>query len=124
MANRMEKILRDTEDGVYQKGQKVLLSEEEAKQREVAGEAMPIGGWMDEKDMGETKTDNEVGAGYGPFAVAARNSNVARSFTADELEADGVSGEPGFEPDDAAAGPSADSDPSAGSGAKSSGSKK
>ncbi len=105
---RHEKVVKESrgEDGSpkdhpYAKGQSVLLSEEEAKELEAKGYVVPLGGWVGEKDMGEVKTDNEVGLGYGPDAIASRNSNVVRSFAADELEADKQQGDPAFQPNTA-----------------------
>jgi hypothetical protein len=110
MADRMEKIIRESrkEDGSpdkhpYEQGARVLLSESEAKRLENEGFAVPVGGWQGEKDMGETKTNNEVGYGYGPEAVKKRNSNVARSFTEPDLEADAEASDKAFDPTSAGA---------------------
>ena len=73
--------MRSEEVPGYRKDQKVLLAEYDAKEREVKGECVPLDCWVDEKDMGESKTDNDYGVGYRPLAVAKRKSNVARSFT-------------------------------------------
>ena len=106
----MEKIVKESrkEDGSadkhpYKEGARVLLSESEAKKLEAEGFAVPIGGWQGEKDMGETKTDNEVGVGYGPEAVKKRNSNVARAFTEADIEADKEAGDKAFDPTSAGA---------------------
>ena len=63
----------------YKQGQKVTLSESEAKKLEASGHVVPLGGWVQEKDQGETKTDNEVGAGYGPLA-AEKNKEQGAGF--------------------------------------------
>ena len=102
LAQRHEKIVKEDADvHPYKKGQSVLLGAEEAKELEAKGYCVPLGGWVGEKDMGEVKTDNEVGLGYGPEAVAQRNSNVVRSFAADELEADKEQADPAFQPNTA-----------------------
>jgi hypothetical protein len=92
---RAEKIIKESrkQDGSpdehpYEVGDRVLLDEAEAKRLEVKGYAIPLGGWHDEKDQGETKTDNDVGYGYGPAAVNKRKSNVARAFTQADLDND------------------------------------
>lgn len=105
---RHEKIVKESrkadgspKDHPYAKGQSVMLPEDEAKELEAKGYCVPLGGWVGEKDMGEVKTDNEVGVGYGPEAIAARNSNVVQSFTEADLEADKQQKDPAFQPDTA-----------------------
>lgn len=109
----MKVLVEDEEVHPYKAGQLVTLPESEAKKLEVPVEgegsrsaslagtkryAVPVGGWTGEKDQGESTTDEEVGAGYGPQAVAARKSNVAQSFTEDEREADKNAGDEAYEP--------------------------
>lgn len=106
---RREKFVEDSEDGVYAKGLTVTLDREEAIERENRGECIPVGGWQGAKDMGETKTDEEAGYGYGPLAVAARNSNVTSSFDNADLAADAEAGDPAFVPGSAVSGASDDS---------------
>lgn len=110
MAERMEKIIRESrkENGnpdkhPYKEGARVLMSEQEAKKLEVEGFAVPLGGWIGEKDQGEDKTTNDVGYGYGPEGVKARGSNVARAFTDVDLEADKEAGDKAFDPTSASA---------------------
>lgn len=110
MADRMEKIIRESrkEDGSpdkhpYKEGARVLMSESESKKLEADGFCVPLGGWQGEKDMGETKTDNDTGYGYGPEGVKARGSNVARAFTDADLEADKEAGDKAFDPTSAGA---------------------
>lgn len=135
MTERVEKIIKESrkEDGKgnlipdkhpYKQGDRVVLSENEAKKLEAEGYAVPVGGWQGEKDQGETKTDNDVGLGYGPEAVAARKSNVARSFTEADLEADKEASDKAFDPTSGGASARGVTGASGGSSGEADGSKK